>query len=200
MELTTSLLLYTALLVIVGAFRLGELRLSRHNRNRLRARGAARVPEPHFRAMVLLHTAILAGSGLEAWLTRRPPILPLTAAMLGLLVGATALRLWVIATLGRHWNVVIVDSVALGVVTRGPYRWIRHPNYVAVFVELLALPLVHAAWVTALLGSAAHVWVLYHRIRTEEAALLAHQSYRALMGPKPRFIPRLGLAPPGGGG
>jgi methyltransferase len=68
---------------------------------------------------------------------------------------------------------------------------VRHPNYVAVFVELLALPLVHGAYVTALAGAAAHLWVLSHRIRAEEAVLMADESYRATMGPRPRFFPRV---------
>ena len=71
----------------------------------------------------------------------------------------------------------------------GPFRFVRHPNYVAVFVELAALPLVHGAWLTALAGSALHVLILRRRIALEEKVLLADAGYRAAMGPKPRFIP-----------
>jgi methyltransferase len=141
--------------------------------------------------MVALHTTILLGAGLEATLTGRPPVPLLGAAALLVIAGATALRLWVIATLGPHWNVQVMDSLSIGVVTGGPFRYIRHPNYVAVFSELAALPLVHSAWLTAALGTAAHVWVLYHRIRTEEATLLAHPEYRVRMAARPRFFPRL---------
>ena len=198
MELALTLPLYTALLVLVGLTRLVELLLSRRNRRRLRANGAVAVREPHFGAMVLLHVAILVGAGVEAWSTRRLLIPGLAATMLTLLLAAIALRWWVIASLGPHWNVAIMDSIAeqnraghgLTVVCKGPFRWIRHPNYVAVFLELLALPLVHAAWFTAVLGSAAHLWVLHHRVRSEEAVLLGHSSYQASMADKPRFIPR----------
>ena len=198
MELAHTLPLYTALLVLVGLIRVGELLLSRRNRRLLRADGAAAVREPHFRAMVLLHICILAGAGVEAWLTQRAPIPALAWAMLALLLAASALRWWAIATLGAHWNVAIMDSIAertsgshgLAAVSKGPFRWIRHPNYVAVFLELLALPLVHAAWLSAALGSAAHFWVLRHRVRSEEAVLLGHPSYRAVMADKPRFVPR----------
>src|SRR5204863_108279 len=86
-----------------------------------------------------------------------------------------------------------------GVVTGGPYRWIRHPNYVAVFVELLALPLVHGAWLTALAGAALHVPVLRRRLALEESVLAADPVYRDLMGRKPRFVPRLGRARGAGG-
>lgn len=186
-----TLITFTALLVAVGAARLFELRISRRRQAALRARGAALVPEPRFPVMVALHTSVLVGAGLEAWLAGRPPLPVLSAVALITVVAANALRIWVIATLGPHWNVRIVDSGALGVVTHGPFRFIRHPNYVAVFVELLALPLVHAAWLTAGLGTALHVWVLYHRIRAEEAVLLGNPAYRAEMQGKPRFVPRL---------
>ena len=198
MELAQTLPLYTALLLLVGLTRLAELLLSRRNRRLLRATGATAVREPHFRAMVLLHAGILAGAGVEAWITRRAPIRGLAWAMLALLLAANALRWWVIATLGPHWNVAIMDSIVEGhcrsggqvAVCRGPFRWIRHPNYVAVFIELLALPLVHAAWLCAAVGSAAHIWVLRHRVHAEEAVLLGHPSYQAVMADKPRFIPR----------
>ncbi|MGB8295110.1 MAG: isoprenylcysteine carboxylmethyltransferase family protein [Polyangia bacterium] len=198
MELAFTLPLFTALLVLVGLTRLAELLLSQRNRRRMRAHGALAVREPHFGAMVLLHVAILVGAGVETWGTRRAPVSGLAAGMLILLAAAIALRWWVIASLGPHWNVAIMDSIAeqnrqrqgLTVVCQGPFRWIRHPNYVAVFVELLALPLVHAAWFTAVLGSAAHVWVLCHRVRSEEAVLLGHPSYQAAMADKPRFVPR----------
>ena len=134
---------------------------------------------------------LLVAALAEAWLVPRAPIAVVSPLALVVLLGANALRLWVIATLGPHWNVQIMDSAPLGVVTGGPFRFIRHPNYVAVFLELLALPLVHGAWITALGGAACHVWVLAHRIRAEEAALLAHPSYQQLMGGKPRFIPTI---------
>jgi methyltransferase len=109
---------------------------------------------------------------------------------------ANGLRWWVIRTLDRHWNVQVMDSLALGVVTGGPYRFVRHPNYVAVFLELLALPLVHTAYVTALAGTLVHLFVLWRRIALEERVLLAHADYRAAFAERPRFIPRLGSRPP----
>ena len=82
-----------------------------------------------------------------------------------------------------------MDSTRQGVVDTGPYRWIRHPNYVAVFLELLALPLVHTAWITAIAGTIAHVFVLRARIDAEDRVLLANPDYAAAMGAKPRFVP-----------
>jgi methyltransferase len=83
----------------------------------------------------------------------------------------------------------------MGVVSSGPFRYVRHPNYVAVFVELAALPLVHGAWLTALGGSLLHVVILRRRIALEEQVLLADPGYRAVMGPKPRFLPRFFALP-----
>ena len=99
------------------------------------------------------------------------------------------LRWWVIATLGPHWNVRVVRSMDLGVVTSGPYRFVRHPNYVAVFVELLALPLVHGAYLTSIAGALLHVAVLRRRITLEESVLMADPAYRRAFEGKPRFLP-----------
>jgi methyltransferase len=191
-DLSVSLPAFSALCVTVGAIRVIELQISQRRRRALAARGARPVDEPHFGAMVLLHTGILLGALAEAWLTRRPLRPALAVPALVLVIGANALRWWVIATLGPHWNVRIMESLSLGVVTGGPFRFVRHPNYLAVFVELAALPLVHTAYVTALAGAALHVWVLWHRITTEEVVLLADPAYRAAMGRKPRFIPHWG--------
>jgi methyltransferase len=113
-----------------------------------------------------------------------------------LVLGANALRIWSIRTLGAHWNVRVVDSAAFGVVSTGPYRFIRHPNYLAVFVELAFLPLVQGAWITAALGTALHVAVLRRRIVLEESVLFGDSAYVASMGHKPRFLRRpFGSAP-----
>jgi methyltransferase len=185
---------YLVLLAAVGVGRLLELRLSRRHERALADRGARVAPEPVFRLMVALHTGVLIASGVEVLLLRRPFTPALGAPALVAFALANLLRWWVIATLGPHWNVRVVGSLELGVVTGGPYRWIRHPNYVAVFVELAALPLVHDAWLTALAGSALHAFVLRRRLAVEEAVLAANPLYRAAMGGKPRFVPHFGRA------
>jgi methyltransferase len=187
-----SIVVYILFLAAVGLGRLAEMGISRRHQRALAARGAQKVAEPHFRWMVLLHGGVLVAAALEVGLLERPLIPALAAAMIGLFVLSNALRWWVIRTMAEHWNVQVVDSLGLGVVTHGPFRWIRHPNYLAVFVELLAVPLIHTAWLTALLGGLAHIWVLRRRIVVEEAVLLANPDYRAAMGHKPRFIPRVG--------
>jgi methyltransferase len=186
-----SVVAFLLLLVAVAALRVVELQISRRHQQQLVARGAAKVADPRFRWMVALHTSVLVGAALEVVLLKRPFIPALAASMFAIFLAANAVRWWVIRTLGDHWNVQVMDSTRLGVVTSGPFRFVRHPNYAAVFAEMLALPLIHTAWITALAGSLAHVAVLAQRLSTEEAVLFANPDYRAAMTGKPRFLPGL---------
>jgi len=186
-----SVIVFLSLLFAVALLRLVELRISKRHQKEMAARGAAKIDEPRFRWMVLLHTAVLLGAALEVVLLRRPFIPWMAAPMLAVFLAANAVRWWVIRSLGEHWNVQVVDSTRLGVVTSGPFRYVRHPNYAAVFAEMLALPLIHTAWITATVGAAAHAGVLAQRLSTEERVLFANPDYRAAMNGKPRFLPGL---------
>jgi methyltransferase len=95
----------------------------------------------------------------------------LAAAMLLLLLLAAALRWWVIATLGERWTTRVVWVPGRRLATDGPFRYLRHPNYVAVATEIVALPLVHTAWLTALVFSLGNALLLRHRIAVEESVL-----------------------------
>lgn len=186
-----SVIAYLTLLVIVALLRLVELRISRRHQLVMVSRGAAKVEEPRFRWMVVLHTAVLIGAAVEVVFLKRPFIPPLAAVMFVIFLAANGVRWWVIRTLGEHWNVQVMDSTRLGVISSGPFRFVRHPNYAAVFTEMLALPLIHTTWITALAGTLAHIVVLSQRLSTEERVLFANPDYRAAMGGKPRFLPGL---------
>ena len=186
-----SVIAFLALLLLVAALRIVELRISRRHQQEMISQGAAKVEEPRFRWMVLLHTAVLIGAAVEVVFLKRPFYPILAALMFAIFLAANAVRWWVIRTLGQHWNVQIMDSTRLGVITSGPFRFVRHPNYAAVFAEMLALPLIHTAWITALLGSVLHMVVLRNRLSTEESVLFANPDYRAAMTGKPRFLPGL---------
>src|SRR5271170_4845568 len=186
-----SVIAFLGLLVVVALLRIVELQISRRHQREMVERGASKVDEPRFRWMVLLHTAVLIGAALEVLLLRRPFIPMLAAVMFAIFLAANVLRWWVIRTLGNHWNVQVVDSTSLGVISSGPFRYVRHPNYAAVFAEMLALPLIHTAWITAIAGSLAHIAVLSQRLSTEERVLFANPDYRAAMSGKPRFLPGL---------
>jgi methyltransferase len=181
---------FVALVACVALLRFVELGISRRNQAYLASRGARKARDRYFPAMVATHTAILIGAVLETVFLHRP-FIPLLAALAGtVFVLANVVRWWVIRTLARHWNVEVMDSAPLGVITSGPFRWVRHPNYAAVFAELASLPLIHTAWMTAIAGSAVHAWVLSRRIALEEAVLHRHAGYVAAMAGKPRFLPR----------
>jgi methyltransferase len=119
-------------------------------------------------------------------------LLVIAAGRIVVFLAANAMRWWVIHTLGSRWNVEVMSSSRLGVVTAaGPYRWIRHPNYTAVFVEMLALPLIHTAWITAIVGTLLHFLVLRHRVTLEESVMRQDPNWQAAFASRPRFVPRL---------
>lgn len=162
---------YTVLVLAVAVERLAELVVAAHNRRWGLARGAVESGRGHYPVMVALHVGLLTGCLLEVWALGRPFLPPLGWSMLALVVGAQALRWWCVATLGRRWNVRVLVVPGLPLVRSGPYRRLRHPNYLAVVVEGAALPLVHGAWLTALLFTVANAALLRVRVRCEETAL-----------------------------
>ena len=162
---------YTALVLLVGLERVAELVVSKRNAAWAFARGAVETGQRHYPVMVVLHTGLLLGALAEVWLLDRPFVPLLGWTMLALVVASQALRWWCIATLGRQWNTRVIVVPGMPLVERGPYRWFSHPNYVAVVVEGIALPLVHTAWLTALVFTLANAVLLTVRIRSEEGAL-----------------------------
>jgi methyltransferase len=162
---------FTLLVAAVAVERLAELVVSKRNAVWSLERGGVETGQGHYPIMVLLHTGLLAGALVEVWV-RRPDVPAWLAwSMLALVAASQALRWWCIATLGRRWNTRVIVVPGLAPVTGGPYRWFSHPNYVAVVVEGVALPLVGGAWVTALVFTALNAALLTVRIRVENAAL-----------------------------
>jgi methyltransferase len=182
---------YISLLVVVGIGRLAELGISRRNQRQLEKQGVRKIPEPHFRWMVLLHGGILVCAGAEVLFLHRPLIPALAIPMAALFVLSNLLRWWVIRTLAGYWNVEVMESARVGVVSSGPYRWVRHPNYVAVVTEVFSLPMIHTAWITAIVGTLGYLETLRRRLRVEDGVLLANPGYLLAMGGKPRFFPRV---------
>src|SRR6478735_3666963 len=144
----TSQWLFTGLVLLVGIERLAELVVSKRHAAWAFSRGGVERGQSHYPVMVVLHTGLLVGA-----------------------VASQALRWWCISTLGNQWNPRVIVVPGLSLVRRGPYGLVPHPNYVAVVVEGLALPLVHTAWVTALVFTVANAALLAVRIRVENAAL-----------------------------
>lgn len=182
--MSTSQWAFVGLVVVVALARLLELSVARRHLAWARERGGVERGAGHYPVMVALHLALLVGAPLEVWLADRPLVPVLAVAMLVLLVAAHVLRWWCIRSLGPQWNTRVVVVPGLTLVTRGPYRFLRHPNYVAVVAEGVALPLVHGAWVTATLFTVANLLLLTWRVRVEEAALAE------LAAPAPGGSPR----------
>lgn len=164
---------FTVLIAVVAAERLAELVVARRNAELALRQGGRELGYGHYPVMVVLHTALLLGCLLEVWLSDPPFVPALGWPMLALALGSQALRWWCIAVLGPRWNTRVIVIPGRPLVARGPYRWLRHPNYLAVVVEGFALPLVHSAWLTALLFTVANAALLRVRIRTENQALAA---------------------------
>ena len=189
--MSLSVILFLALLLGVAAMRIVELRISKNHQRDMKAQGASKAKDPIFPFMAMFHTALLIAAAVEVVLLHRPFIPALAISMSVLFVAANIVRWWVIRTLGQHWNVEVMDSTRLGVITTGPFRYVRHPNYAAVFVEMIVLPLIHTAWITALAGAIVHATVLSVRLSSEERVLFANPDYAAAMSSKPRFLPGL---------
>ncbi|WP_134766733.1 isoprenylcysteine carboxylmethyltransferase family protein [Nocardioides sp. 1609] len=162
---------FTVLVLLVGVERLAELVVSKRNAAWSFDRGGVETGLGHFPAMVVLHTGLLVGALAEVWLLRPGPPSVLAWSMLALVVASQALRWWCIATLGPRWNTRVIVVPGLAPVAAGPYRWLSHPNYVAVVVEGVALPLVGGAWVTAVVFTVLNAALLRVRIRVENQAL-----------------------------
>jgi methyltransferase len=162
---------YVVLVAAVALERVAELVVSRRNAAWSLQRGGVEYGARHYPAMVVLHTALLAACLLEVVAVGRPFVPALGWAMLLVVVASQGLRWWCITTLGHQWNTRVIVVPGLRLVARGPYRRLRHPNYVAVVAEGIALPLVHSAWVTAVCFTALNAVLLRVRISTENAAL-----------------------------
>jgi methyltransferase len=171
-----SQVLFTLFIAATAGERIGELVTSRRHAAWAFARGGVESGRGHFPAMVLLHSALLVGAVAEVWLLGRPFIPALGWPMLALAVLCQAGRIWIIRSLGPQWNTRIIVVPGLALSRRGPYRWgwLRHPNYVLVAVEGVAIPLIHTAWITAVAFTVLNaILLLGFRIPAEDRALRA---------------------------
>jgi methyltransferase len=162
---------YYLLILAITVERLVELIVSKRNARWAFAHGGREFGRSHYPIMVTLHIALLFGCVIEVWALQRPFIAWLGWPMLALTALSQALRWWCVTTLGRRWNTLVIVLPQAPLVRRGPYRWLRHPNYVAVVVEGAALPLVRTAWLTAVCFTLVNALLLRLRIRVENAAL-----------------------------
>lgn len=167
----TGLTAFVVVVALVALERLAELVVSQRNAAWSFARGGVETGRGHYGVMVALHSGFLVAMLVEAFV-RRPEVPPALAwSMLSLVLASQALRWWCIVTLGPRWNTRVIIVPGLPPVRSGPYRWLAHPNYLAVVVEGLALPLVHGCWITAAAFTVLNAALLTVRLRVENAAL-----------------------------
>jgi methyltransferase len=169
---------FAVLMVFLVVQRLAELAWSRRNERWLRGQGAMEYGRGHYRYAVILHTAFLISLVVEVLALHRHPAawwwIPFA-----LFIIAQGLRYWCIATLGRYWNTRILVVSGSSVCRKGPYRFLRHPNYLAVAVEFIAIPLLFQAYITLVVFSCLNLLFLRVRISAEEHALRAVTDYHA---------------------
>lgn len=186
-----SAIAFTALVLAVAAQRAWELGVSGQNEAALRARGAIEHAPAQLWWMRLVHGGWLLAAPLEVWALERVITPWVAAAALALFALGQCLRYAAMRALGERWCVRVMTLPGEAPVAGGVFRWIRHPNYLGVILEIAALPLVHGAWITSIAFSAANGALLWRRIAAEEAALEAAGDYRDRLGDRPRLWPRM---------
>lgn len=193
--------LYYYLVFLIIAERILELGLSRIHQKRLKNRGyAQREPSADYKAMVAVHTFWILGLLLEPYIIIYSVSTHLHTALASLAIFlfmlGQALRLWTLVTLGESWNTQVMtpkaeQSAAAKIVSGGPYRFIRHPNYLAVILEFISLPLLGQAYLSGVIALSLNLIILKRRISTEESWLMQLPEYRSKMATKPCLWPKL---------
>ncbi len=188
MDARTPIVLGVA--VLAGVQRLFELWTSKTHLARRSGRGTSADPAGNWALLVLAQAGWLAGTAIELLLRGRPAPAPFFWTGLALFALGDLLRQWCMRRLGLEWNARAVVSDELRVVTTGPYRWMRHPNYLGVLLELVGLCVAAGAWITLLLAGAAQALMLARRMQREDELLFALPGYAEAMGGKGALLPR----------
>ena len=187
MTVPDSAALYLVLLALLGCERGAELVVSRRNARRAFAAGGVETGRRAYAIMVGVHALFPLACAAEVLLLPRSFPGAAGFAALAVALGAQALRWWAVATLGERWSTRVIVVPGAAPVTGGPYRFLRHPNYLAVVLEIAAVPLIHGAWLSALVFSALNAALLAHRIPAEERAL--GSAYAEVFAARRRLVP-----------
>ena len=181
--------LFVSVVALLAVQRLAELRLSAKHEKKLLVQGAIEAGAGHMPVMRAMHAAWFAAMLAEVFLLGRPFVPWLAALALVGLIAGQALRYAAIRALGDRWTVNVMVLPGAPPVTGGLYRRIRHPNYLGVILEIASVPLLHTAWLTALVFTVLNALLLRVRIRAEERALREANDYDAALGNRPRLVP-----------
>ncbi len=182
--------IYLVFLAAIGLVRILELRVSKRNWQHHQSK-AQMLHEPLFRWMVLLHSSFFVLIPLELFIRKPSFAGPLSWIACGMVTLSLLLRIWTLRSIGRSWNVQVVYGENYPIVSHGPYRFIRHPNYLVVILELAFIPLIFHLYFSCLILSLVNGLVLRYRIRNEESVLFKNPQWVEKMSRKPRFFPGL---------
>ncbi|MFD3446051.1 isoprenylcysteine carboxyl methyltransferase family protein [Microbacteriaceae bacterium 4G12] len=162
--------------LFVIAQRLLELGVAKRNEKRMKHKGALEFGQSHYKYIVLLHIGFLVATAAEVILFQRQasPFWPGLLLLFGMTQG---LRIWAMVSLGEFWNTKILVLPNASIISKGPYKYIRHPNYAVVVLEIILIPLLFQAYITAILFTILNAFVLTIRIRQEERALIEMTDY-----------------------
>lgn len=173
-------MIFYIILSIVIIQRLLELVIAKRNEKNMRAQGAYEVGASHYPLMILLHVSFFISLLIEVNIFNLTPS-PLFLLFLVMFLCVQGLRIWCLTSLGSFWNTKIIVLPGAHVVTKGPYKYLRHPNYLVVSMEIALLPLMFEAYFTAICFTILNAIMLSIRIPTEERALKEATNYEQYM-------------------
>lgn len=179
--------IFTSIVIIQ---RLLEMVIARRNEKWMKAQGAIEFGRIHYQFLVMMHILFFLVFFFEKIAFSRE-LSPFWSLLGSLFIMAQLIRVWAISSLGRYWNTKIIVLPNVDVVRKGPYRYIKHPNYLVVFIELLVVPLMFGAYITAIMFTILNVMMLSIRIPAEEKALRELTEYEGSFGNCNRFLPKL---------
>lgn len=158
------------LIIILALQRISELLIARRNEQKVLSEGAVEYDRSGYKVIVAMHVAFFLSFIAEYYILRRS-LNMLWPLLLTIIVLAEILRYWAISSLGKYWNTKILVTAGAPLVSRGPYKYMRHPNYLAVVIEIAVIPLIFSCYITSVLFTLFNLMVLRRRIRIEESAL-----------------------------
>lgn len=169
-------ILFAIIFTIICIQRLVELRIARENERYMKNRGAIEFGQSHYPFIVMLHGLFLSSLGIE-YILKDAPLSPFWIILLGFFLLLQIGRIWSIKSLGHFWNTKIIVLPNTTLVKKGPYKWLSHPNYIIVALEIAVIPLIFQAYFTTIVFSALNIMMMFVRIPAEEAALKSENDY-----------------------
>ncbi|MCM3317059.1 isoprenylcysteine carboxyl methyltransferase [Rummeliibacillus stabekisii] len=163
-------MLFIIVFALICIQRLVELRVARNNERYMKSQGAIEFGQAHYKYIVMLHVAFLASFFIE-YMVKESTLSPIWPWLLAVFIVLQLGRIWAIKSLGHFWNTKIIVLPNAQLVKKGPYKWIPHPNYVIVALEILVIPLIFQAYVTAIFFTLLNMLMMFVRIPEEERAL-----------------------------